>query len=135
MKHLLLGVVLSTVFGGTNVAIEPIEYVSTQETEAVLTVEEAWTKDRIKEEIRKTFPEQPDLMVKVAECESSLIPTAHNTTLNKNGTTDGGLFQINSIHKVDGDIFDPATNIQYARKLYDERGTKPWNGSKHCWSQ
>ena len=129
MKHLIMGVVLIAGFFGGNVLVEPIEYVQAEEP-----IKVEWTADKIKEEIREVFPENPEQMIAIAKCESGLKATAINTK-NKNKTTDGGIFQINSTHKTDIDKFDPKQNIAFARKLYDERGVKPWSASKHCWSK
>jgi hypothetical protein len=59
----------------------------------------------------------------VAFGESRLNPNATNT--NTNGTTDCGIFQINSIHGLQ-DCTDPDKNIEYAYKLFQRRGWEPW---------
>lgn len=66
----------------------------------------------------------------VARCESGLNPNAHNPR-NTNGTTDGGLFQINSVHDkrleaMGLDKYDPEDAAKFARMLYDEEGWRPW---------
>lgn len=82
--------------------------------------------------------------------ESRCQPKAHNTTLNKDGSTDMGLTQINDrswclpsryfkqgylqslgIITYCEDLFDPLTNLQAARALYEyskENGSgfRPW---------
>ena len=82
--------------------------------------------------------------------ESRCRPKAHNTTLNKDGSTDMGLTQINDrswclpsryykngylqslgIIKYCEDLFDPLTNLRAAKALYDysqENGSgfRPW---------
>lgn len=80
--------------------------------------------------IRKYFPEDTHRAVEVAKCESGLNPDATNTK-NKNGTIDGGLFQLNSSHDkrmeaLGLDKYDPEDNVRFARLLYDEQGWKPW---------
>lgn len=67
--------------------------------------------------------------VYIAKRESSLNPKAYNTTLNKNKTTDTGLFQINSCHvklHEKYDLFDPEQNILAALELYKQSGFRPW---------
>jgi hypothetical protein len=67
--------------------------------------------------------------VYIAKRESSLNPNAHNTTLNKNRTTDHGLFQINSVHKelhAKYNLFDPFENLLAAIELYQNHGFAPW---------
>ena len=80
--------------------------------------------------IRKTFPEDPHVAVAVATCESGLKPTAYNPT-NKNGSTDGGLWQINTVHdkklkELGLDKYNPEDATKFARMLYEERGWKDW---------
>ena len=72
----------------------------------------------------------------VMEAESSCRPDA--TNFNTNGSTDRGLFQINSVHlsKVasPGLLFDPAINIRVAYSVYQGSGWRAWsafNNGKH----
>ena len=83
--------------------------------------------------IRATFPEDPHTAVAVANCESSLNANAYNPK-NTNGSTDGGLWQINSIHdsrleQLGLDKYDAEDATRFARLLYDESGWTPWV----CW--
>lgn len=89
-----------------------------------------WTRARIEQEIRSTFPEDPETAVAVAKCESGLNPKAYNGK-NRDGSSDGGVFQVNSVHdrhlrQLGLDKFNPRDNIKFARKLYDESGWRPW---------
>ena len=85
-----------------------------------------WTPERIEEEIRTVFWEEPDLAVAIAKCESQLNPNAINTA-NKNGTVDRGLMQLNSVHDLSGiDVWDVQDNLAFARKLYNSEGFIPW---------
>jgi hypothetical protein len=59
----------------------------------------------------------------VATAESHLRPDALGK--NNNGTTDCGVFQINSIHGLE-DCKDPHKNIEYAKQLFDRAGWNPW---------
>lgn len=92
--------------------------------------------------IRKHFPKDAaDTAIKVAQAESSFNSTASN--MNKNGTKDHGLFQINDVNipklktaKVISspeDLYDPATNVKAAAFLYNQKGFQPWNSSKSKW--
>lgn len=72
----------------------------------------------------------------VMEAESSCRPDA--TNFNVNGSTDRGLFQINSVHlsKVayPGQLFDPAINVRVAYSVYQGSGWSAWsayNNGKH----
>jgi len=98
-----------------------------------------YSKDEVLKKIREAFLDAP-IMLEVARCESQYKVTAHNTTLNKDGTTDGGIFQINSVHDEELailglDKWDPEDNIKFARILYDRRGLNPWNSSRGCWGK
>jgi hypothetical protein len=66
----------------------------------------------------------------VATCESGLKPSAHNPT-NNNGSTDGGLWQINSVHdkelkSLGLDKYNPEDATKYARMLYEQNGFNDW---------
>ena len=102
-------------------------------------IEIRYTKESIVEKIKQAFPDAP-IMLEVAKCESRYKIDAHNTTLNTDGTTDGGIFQLNSIHdpellKLGLDKFDPEDNIRFARILYDRSGLQPWESSRGCWGK
>lgn len=81
----------------------------------------------VKRLIRETFPEEPDKALAIAMCESGLKPHAFNPH-NRDGSTDGGLWQINSVHdarlkELGLDKYDPEDATTFARMLYDERGS------------
>lgn len=71
-------------------------------------------------------------MVCTAKYESSFNPSATNN--NNNGSTDYGLFQINSVHlgstpgcpSSANALFDPLTNAQCAYGVYELQGVNAW---------
>lgn len=131
MKRYLLGAVILGVIGGVHtVEAEPIVYMSYEKVELkpVLIRAELPT-ERIERKIRAMFPEEPG-MVKVAWCESRLEPNATNH--NNNGSVDKGVFQLNSIHNFEGDLYNEDVNIAHARTLYEESGVQPWSFSFKC---
>lgn len=73
-----------------------------------------------------------DLQVATAvmRAESGCNPTATNKA-NRNGSVDRGLFQVNSVHKAKvgnlDDLYDPATNIRIAYRVYLGSGWKAWS--------
>lgn len=82
--------------------------------------------ENVKRLIRETFPERPAEAVAIAYCESGLKPNAYNPA-NTNGSTDGGLWQINSVHdarlrELGLDKYNPEDATKFARMLYEERG-------------
>ncbi len=65
-----------------------------------------------------------------------------STNKNRNGSTDYGLFQINSIHLHDSGcpttasaLFDPATNARCAYSIWKRQGRNAWYGYQHHRSQ
>lgn len=80
--------------------------------------------------IKDTFHEEPHTAIAIANCESGLNPDAYNPN-NTDGTTDGGLWQLNSVHdkrlkELGLDKFDPEDATEFARILYEESGFRPW---------
>jgi hypothetical protein len=76
------------------------------------------------------FPDVYDEAIAVADCESSLNPGAMSR-----GGGNHGLFQINNVHRgnfeaITGQpwemVYDAYYNSQYARRLYDASGWRPW---------
>lgn len=63
-----------------------------------------------------------------------MTPESHGdpnaTNYNTNGSTDRGLFQVNSIHAARvaylDQLYDPATNVRVAAAIYSEQGWCPW---------
>ena len=85
--------------------------------------------------IKKVWRADFEIGVALASCESGLRPTAVNEH-NTNGSTDSGLFQINSVHNIQReDLMNPYANAGYAYAIYKEQGTGPWYSSAHCWRE
>lgn len=69
----------------------------------------------------------PDIQtaLQVAYAESGWNQSARNR--NSNGSTDYGLFQINSIHNPSAAVkTDMLANAKFAKSLYDKQGWRPW---------
>lgn len=67
-------------------------------------------------------------MLAIMRAESECNPLADNTGLNRDGTNDKGLFQINSIHGYSDAVrFDPAQNIAIAYKIWRAQGYSAWS--------
>ena len=67
----------------THIEPTPVVYASGFEFEpnvVLIGTEINWTPQRVEEEIRKVFWEEPDLAVAIAKCESGLNPKAINTS-------------------------------------------------------
>ena len=79
--------------------------------------------------VLNAFPEDPETAARIVSCESGWDPAARSRT------GDTGLFQINDIHRAPGgvaegltvdDLKDPNTNVQVARRLWEQSGWQPW---------
>jgi len=134
----LLGVLMSyALIARAEIIVYQAPVVEIEKKEVILEVK--YTRESIIEKVRLEFLDAP-IMLEVARCESQYKITAHNTTLNTDGTTDGGIFQLNSVH--DEELatlglnkFDPEDNIKFARILYDRKGLQPWKSSRDCWGK
>lgn len=101
-----------------------------------------WTQERIKQEIRSVFKEEPEKAVRVAMCEGivngKLDPTVVNPT---NGSNDTGIFQISmkyhgkEVARQGLDMTNVIDNINYAYQLYKKNGWNDWIWSKPCWNK
>ncbi len=98
--------------------------------------EELDIKLKIYQEVLKQGLEFKDYIVllKIAYAESCFRHFIGNKVIEGVNKYDKGLFQINTlVHKVNAEDID--TNIQYAVKLYKEKGTKHWIYSQKNWSK
>jgi len=112
------------------------------EVEVRLEVVYNWDKEKIIEEIKKAFPEDPETAVKIVKCESNFIvdiQSKHQLSYGREQSF--GLFQIHAIvwdRKAKqlgyGDYkTSPRDNIDMARYIYTSGGNswRPWS----CWSK
>ena len=102
-------------------------------------IEITYSKERIKEIIKETFPKNAEVMIKVAACEGGIRMNAPDNPTN--GSYDQGVYQISKKYhgtrtkRLALNMHDVRDNIEYAKILYDEQGLAPWSASKHCWSK
>lgn len=81
-------------------------------------------------------------MVAIASCESGFrqFDTKGSVLRGDKNPKDLGTFQINEAYhqktaeKLGLDLKTLDGNLEYAKKLYESEGTKPWSASSHCWS-
>ena len=89
--------------------------------------------------IRKIAKEEcvdPDLVVRVARCESGLNRKAEN--INTDGSKDRGLFQINSRwhpEVSDEEAFDPIFSTKFFCQAFKNGNLKWWDATKQCWEK
>lgn len=91
------------------------------------------TRDEVGTLIRAYFPEQPEVMIAIAECESELQQLRPDGTPLISPTADAGALQVNlTVHQATAErlgldvVNSLEDNLHYARMLYSERGLSPW---------
>lgn len=110
--------------------------------EVLIEVVYNWSEERIIEEIKKAFPEDPKTAVAIAKCESGLIVDIQSRHQLSYGREESyGLFQLHAKawdKKAKelgyGDYrTSPRDNIDMARWIYVQSGKKwtPWS----CWTK
>jgi hypothetical protein len=103
--------------------------------------------DFVRQRVIESFQDIP-VMIAIAECESEFRQYREDGTLNVNRLTKAGK-RVSSATGVYQALYkghyavwskNPVTNITtldgniaFARQLYEESGTAPWNESRDCW--
>ena len=80
-------------------------------------------------------------MAEVARCESTFrhFNSSGNILRGEVNKSDIGVMQINTYYHGDTadrlgiDLFTLDGNLEYARDLYERKGTQPWSASEPCW--
>jgi hypothetical protein len=96
----------------------------------------------VRQYVESQFADTP-IMIKIASCESHFKQfDTDGTVLQNPHSTAIGVFQIMaSIHqgladdRLGLDITSVEGNVAYAKVLYKDQGTTPWNASKACWGK
>jgi hypothetical protein len=97
------------------------------------------SKSVTEEIVRKVAREEgvdPDLAIRIAKCESNLNYKAEN--INKDGSRDKGLFQINDKFHPDvpDDVaYNPITATQFFCKAFKDGNIIWWNATRKCWEK
>jgi len=113
----------------------PVQQVEAKEIEVKVTAKELITWDKIAimiiSEFKDLGPKVTQEALKIAYCESKWNEQAYNGS-NTNGSNDAGVFQLNSIHKLDDSIrFDGLANIKWAKAKYVRDGNwSAWSCSR-----
>ncbi len=92
--------------------------------------------------VRSYFKDIP-IMATIARCESGFTHTLADGSVMRGrvDNADTGVMQINRrFHEARAtqmgfDLNHLRDNLTYARMLYLEQGTKPWNASAPCWQK
>lgn len=96
----------------------------------------------VEEYVREYFADVP-VMAAVAKCESRFRQYDKNGSVLRGEAVreDVGVMQVNETYhkavaqKLGLDLTVIQDNVAYARYLYDQKGTQPWNSSKACWGK
>ncbi len=154
-KRLILGTIIAlSIALGTHFVTIPIVAVETtsvrqsalpvaeaHEPERTSTLEQTNSIARTEQTVRAYWADIP-LMAEVAWCESRFVHIDPATGGVKRGhlnASDLGVMQINEYYhgatarRMGLDLHELKDNLAYARFLYDQQGTRPWNASKNCW--
>ena len=100
------------------------------------------TSAEVKEAVVSSFADTPE-MIAIAECESKFRQYRRNGRVLYGGYGGGmvGVYQIyEAIHApmaaaLGHNLTTLEGNLGYAKHLYEEENTTPWNASSHCWSE
>lgn len=92
--------------------------------------------------VREYFKDIP-IMAQVARCESHFRHTLADGSVLRGrvDSDDTGVMQINLRYhqkkatELGLDLHDIEGNLAYARYLYEQKGTQPWNASAPCWNR
>ncbi len=96
--------------------------------------------DTLENYVKKYFSETP-ILAEIARCESGYrhFEKGGQIIKGKVNPDDVGIMQINEYYHgkpakaLGHDFYTLEGNLEYAKWLYEEFGTSPWNASKPCW--
>jgi hypothetical protein len=130
---ILIAVFITSLIGSTAPTAEAAKNTSNPETNYFVRTE-------AEKRVREYFKDTP-VMIEIARCESNFRQYTDAGTVLRGGDSGGmvGTFQFfESIHATPAKAlgFDITTlegNLAYAKHVYTNEGTTPWNPAKHCW--
>lgn len=134
MISLIIGISLLLKLNET--AIETVEEKPKTEIKIERTIENATTTSETPEAYLRSksieYGLDPDMVIKIAKCESSLNPNAVSHT------NDHGLLQVNfaahngSMQEMGLNIYSAEDSTEYGLRLMQKEGVRPWKASAHC---
>jgi hypothetical protein len=129
----ILSGILTQVYLNSITPVYAVEEVEEVKIPREVRIEVNWTKETIEQEIKNTFPEDPEIAVKIAKCESGLIPDIQSQhTLSYGQERSYGIFQIHApdwnTRAIELGFEDYKTdvkdNLKMARYIYESSGKK-----------
>lgn len=135
---MVAGILIDIQLQDTRKAEAQVETATSSPRTILIEVKIDWTRDRIIEEIRATFPESPDLAVAIAKCESGLNPTIRSQhQLSYGQERSYGIMQVHAPDWHDDALrlgydnyqTDVQDNLKMARYIYEQAGKRftPWS--------
>ena len=101
-------------------------------SEPAVSFEELTVEDKIRTIAEREEFEDADLLIKIASCESGLIPDRRSDVKTSSAT---GLFQILDMHQLsEEERCDVDIATTWAINKIKGGGLNAWNASKHCWN-
>ena len=143
---MLTTIILASSFVSVPVGETAYGYIKNNPLEAktalAAAVEDTKEPEKVESLVRTYFKDIP-IMVSIAKCESAFTHTLPDGSVvtGRVDSADTGVMQINlRYHEVRAkamgyNLHNLQDNLAYARKLYEEQGTKPWDSSAPCWQR
>lgn len=95
-------------------------------------IKEMSVEDEIRTIAKREKFKDADLLVRIASCESGLIPRRDSDVKTSSAK---GLFQILNMHGLTAEErYDTDTSTTWAINKIKAGGLNAWNASKHCWN-
>lgn len=134
MKHSYLSAIFLFLFASLIVTND------VHATTPPLTIDTTHTQAEVEKTVREYFKDTP-VMAEIARCESKFRQFTDSGNVLRGGSGGGmvGVFQFyESIHagaakKLGYDLSTLEGNLAYAKHVYTNEGTAPWNSAKYCW--
>ena len=84
--------------------------------------------ESVEEHIKRVWGNEANIMIAIAYAESGFNCKAINDKLNKDGSWDAGLLQVNSIHGYEKtELLDCHRNTDISYKIYQSQGFRAWS--------
>lgn len=84
----------------------------------------------VETEIIRTFKKEAKMALAISQAENG-TRACDRVHLNKDGSKDIGVFQINTVHTPKGNLYDCKDNIKVAYAIYLKQGWSPWVAYKN----
>ena len=79
----------------------------------------------VEAQIRRIFKNESKTALAVSQAENG-TRECDRVHVNKDGSKDIGVFQLNTVHSAKGDLYDCTENIKIAKQIFDRQSWNPW---------